>query len=325
MTDHKTENTESQFQDKSLSANSPDQDKAYIPKAEYSTQKANSNENTSRPSERRSFFWLSIVFDALLFIVTSVYAFFAYHQWQAMNRQADVMNRQAEVMARQLEQSQKMIEMAQGTSEQTERLIAHSGEQAKASTDQAKAAVIQAEAAKQSVGAAQTSARASEQVARIAQQSFYIGDRPYVTARNAEIDKFEAGAKPTVIIYFINTGKTPAIEVQVGAIVSVGRAPEPDFNVALKQTPSDLVYPFMPEGGKMLLPAGGETYAEAQGLEVLSNATVEEIKSSKMFLFVWGVALYKDGLGKNHFLRFCMFYDPNQEAFIACPTFNSTN
>jgi len=48
----------------------------------------------------RSFFWLSILFDCLLFLVTSVYAFFAYHQWQTMNKQWQTMETSLRVAQR---------------------------------------------------------------------------------------------------------------------------------------------------------------------------------------------------------------------------------
>lgn len=267
----------------------------------------------------------SIILGAVTLGVLVYHGIIMGRQSQTARDQTSIMRGQLESMNSSSKQTQDLIDATRGTAnasqsvaEQNKELVAHAGEQAKAS-------LAQAEAAKQSIGAAQTSARASEQVARIAQQSFYIGDRPYVTAKNAVMDKFELGAKPRVSVLFINTGKTPAIDLQMGAIVSVGRAPEPDLDAALKQTPSDLIYPFMPEGSKMLLPAGGETYAEVQGAEVISKATLEEIKSSKIFLFVWGGAFYKDGLGKLHKLQFCLFYDPSSEGFVACPTFNRIN
>lgn len=253
-----------------------------------------------------------------------------YHGWimgrqtQAMTEQTGIMQGQLKSMQEDSAQTQQMIEASkrsadasQSIAEQNRELTGHAGEQAKAS-------LAQAEAAKQSVGAAQASAKAAERGAQIAQESFYIGDRPYITAKNAVLEKFEADIRPRVAVLFINTGKTPAIDLKIGAVVSIARTPKPDMNLAERQTASDLVYPSMPEGSSIILPSGGEMPAVAQGLELLSKATVEEIKNGKMYLFVWGGAYYKDALGKPHSLRFCQFYDPNEEMFVACPTFNDT-
>jgi hypothetical protein len=60
----------------------------------------------------RYLLWLSIIFDFLLFIATSVYACFAYYQWRAMKNQADVMVQQLEVTKRSIAQTQEMLTYA---------------------------------------------------------------------------------------------------------------------------------------------------------------------------------------------------------------------
>ena len=52
------------------------------------------HEITERGTSGNRWFWLSILFDALLFIATSTYAYIAYHQWKVMNNQASLMNQQ---------------------------------------------------------------------------------------------------------------------------------------------------------------------------------------------------------------------------------------
>jgi hypothetical protein len=66
------------------------------------------NFNEPRTSSAR-WFWISIVFDALLFIATSTYAYIAYHQWKVMNNQASLMNQQLETTKRAIEQTQEML------------------------------------------------------------------------------------------------------------------------------------------------------------------------------------------------------------------------
>lgn len=318
MTNQEPDATENQSQDSNLSTELAKENNARIPRVEHNEGETRGNTDKP-PTERRSFFWLSILFDALLFIVTCVYAFFAYHQWQAMNRQADIFKIQAEVMMKQLEsmnsssrQTDRLIQANELLAEQNRQLVEHAGEQAKA--------------IKQSVIAAQASARAAEKGAQIAQESFYIGDRPYVIAKNAFTDELAAGASPRVTVHFVNTGKTPALDAQFYAIVSVESLPKPDL-INERDVVSDsmrgLAYPSMPEGSKGVL-AAGEEIQIAQGGKELSATLVQEINGGKVFLFVWGAALYKDGLGKSHTLRFCLFYDPKEDNFVACPTFNDT-
>jgi hypothetical protein len=268
--------------------------------------------------------WMRVQTIASIFLGIVTLGVLVYHGW-IMGRQSQDMKAQTEIMKGQLEsmksdsaQTQQMIEATQRMAEQNEKLVGHAGTQAEAS-------LAQADAAKQSVGAAESSAKAAEQGAQIARQSFYIGDRPYVSVRNSDLDELKVGEKPRATIFFINTGKTPAFEFRMGAIISIGRLPEPDLDEALKQTSADLVYPFMSKGSRSTLPASVETGGLARATEVLSQETLEEIKSGKMYLFIWGGGLYKDGLGKPHRFLFCVFYTPADDSFTHCPTFNSTN
>lgn len=289
-----------------------------VPTAEQPKRNTSGNENTGRPSERKSFFWLSIVFDALLFLVTSVYAFFAYHQWQAMNRQVEIFKTQAEVMSRQLEsmnsssaQTERIIKANESLVGQNKELVTQAAEQTKASLTQAEATRTQA---------------------HIAQQSFYIGDRPYVGAKNAEIDKFEAGGTSSIVVVFENSGKTPAFEFQAGAIVNVDKTPDPDVERVSRMSTAELLaidrntrpYPLgeIKEAPSTLL-AGALIQFRVRVGE-LTAETVAKIRGGEQFLFVWGGAIYNDGLSKSHVLKFCFFYDPIEDEFVKCPTFNST-
>lgn len=78
----------------------------------------------SRPQSSNRWFWVSIFFDALLFIATSTYAYVAYHQWRVMNNQAILMSQQLETTKRSIEQTQEMLgyarQQASASSIQTE-------------------------------------------------------------------------------------------------------------------------------------------------------------------------------------------------------------
>lgn len=64
---------------------------------------------TERRTPGNRWFWLSILFDALLFIATCTYAYVAYHQWKVMNNQANLMSQQLESTKRSIEQTQEML------------------------------------------------------------------------------------------------------------------------------------------------------------------------------------------------------------------------
>jgi hypothetical protein len=79
-----------------------------------------------------------------------------------------------------------------------------------------------------------------------------------------------------------------------------------------------------PEGGKMFLAAGERMMTQIRGPE-LTASLIDDIKQLRRYLFVFGAALHKDGLGRSHTLKFCLFYNATDDMFVACPTFNSTN
>src|SRR2546423_3154461 len=131
------------------------------------TNRGQDNIDTSAPRSLRSVFNLELFFDFLLIVVTAVYVFFAYHQWKAIEKQGELMGQQLAAFKDSSAQSERLIRANEELTKQNAELVKHSGEQAKAS-------LAQAEATKTS--------------AQIAQQSFYIGDRPYLSA-NAVLDK----------------------------------------------------------------------------------------------------------------------------------------
>ncbi len=291
------------------------------PKAEQPYPAARQQVQPAEPdrSTRRLQAWLPLIISFLTLVVITIHAYYYNKQWQAMVRQSEIMNRQSEVMSKQLDAMNGSSMQTQELIDQNRELVGHAGEQAKAS-------LAQAEAAKQSVGAAQASARAAEKGAQIAKESFYIGDRPYVNVKKANMDKFEVGEKPRVYIHLINTGKTPALEVKVTAIINIGTEPKPDIKRPDLNDPDYYLYPSLAAGGDTgaTLLASAETGVVALGAKPLSKLTIEEIKSGRLFIYVWGGGLYKDGLGKQHSFTFCAFYSPEEESFTACPTFNET-
>jgi hypothetical protein len=248
-----------------------------------------------------------------------------------------IMGRQSQAMSDQTAIMKGQLESMNSGSVQTQQMITAMQKQAEAATSQATtsqalteqnkdlvaASLIQAEAARQSVGAAQASARAAEKGAQIAQESFYIGDRPYVIIKNFLPDPLDTEKRWSAVLLFSNTGKTPAIDLEIRVNVSVGPHPFPDMTAD-----SDVLIgnePSLP-ATRGILGAGVDTYGVAETNKPLSKASIDEIKSGKLFLVVFGDSNYKDSLGKQHMLTFCAIYIPADEVLRFCPgAYNSTN
>ena len=206
-------------------------------------------------------------------------------------------------------QTERLIKANEELTKLNASLVRNSGEQVKASIAQADAATQQA---------------------KTAQQSFYIGDRPYLSANAVLDNKFEVGIIPSIAIMVENNGKTPALDFVVGAQVDVENSPKPDLKRAftaeavienLKQLPYSKL---APGGNRSFLTAGEKSMMEIRGPQ-LTTSLIDDIKEFRKFMFVWGGARYKDGLGREHSLRFCFFYNATDDMFVACPTFNTTN
>ena len=267
--------------------------------------------------------WVRVQAIASTFLGAVTLVVLVYHGW-IMGKQSQAMSDQTAIMKGQLES------MTSGST-QTQQMITATQKQADAAMAQALTSQAVVDQNKDLIAASLAQTEATKIQAQIAQQSFYIGERPYVTA-TAAIEEFEVGTTPEVVVYLENKGNTPAVDVQISAIVSIERLPNPpleryrqmSIGEAIADSSASLPYArFMPEGSKQFLAAGATTLGEMRS-PTLTAAIVENVTSLKQFLIVWGVSGYKDGLGKSHLLKFCMFYNPKDDMFVACPTFNST-
>jgi len=248
-----------------------------------------------------------------------------------------IMRRQSQATMNQTQIMQGQLDAMNSGSNQTQQMIAAMQKQADAASAQAGTSEALAEQNQDLVDATLAQAEAAKRSAEIAQQSFYIGDRPYIMAGHVtlENEKFEAGTMPRISFVIQNNGKTPALSLRTGAIVSVENLPKPDVDKYRRMTSAELMameageiknapYPFMPEGSDVFLAAGEAMGLEARGSE-LTAQLIEDIRSTKAFLLFWGFSSYKDALGRHHTLKFCFFYAPSEDSFIACQTFNSTS
>jgi hypothetical protein len=328
MADQKTQNPESQTQGDNSPASTTNQGGTDVPETKDGKKKSAGDEGDARPSERRSFFQLSVLFDALLFLVTSVYAFFAYNQWQAMNVQSEAIGRQAEIMARQLEamnqssaqserlikaneelarQNAELVAATRNMAEQNRELVAHSGEQAQAS-------LAQADAAKQTVAAAQRSAAAAEQGVRTAAQATQAEMRPLLSVKFISLEEaVGSGANPVrATVGIENAGRTPAVKTRIYATTAFSNDPEPPPFPPPGTEPDEVVItPYVP----VLI-----RVATAK----LSDQEFEFMVKNKLRLFVWGTIRYEDISGRRYYTEFCFEnLSADKTTFHGCPGHNT--
>lgn len=265
--------------------------------------------------------WIKYQVVASSFLGAVTLGVLLYHGW-IMRRQSLAMADQTAIMKGQLDS------MNSGSS-QTQQMITAMQKQADASAAQAATSQALADQNKDLITATLHQAEAATRSAQIAQQSFYIGDMPYLHA-TAVLDRFEVGVKPNIVVTIENLGKTPALDFQLAAMVSVSNTPKPDLThmdspVRLAENLQQLPYAALvaTEDPRTFLAAGAKLRGEIRGPEPTASL-INDIKQFRQYIFVWGAGNYKDGLGRHHRLYFCFFYNTD-DGFVACPTFNGTD
>ena len=125
--------------------------------SDQSAETGKPNGQVPQPGALRSFFSLELFFDFLLIMVTGIYAYFAFNQWKAIDKQADIMNAQLTLIRDSSAQTERLILANESLAAQNRALVEHAREQTKASLTQAEAA--------------QNAASAAAEGARIARES----------------------------------------------------------------------------------------------------------------------------------------------------------
>lgn len=205
----------------------------------------------------------------------------ATEQANAMRGQLDTMNQQANSMREQTNTMNKSLDL-------TNRAVSAGEKQAKTS---------------------QVSARAAEESAKTARQSFEIGERPYVITAGLTLNSLEVGKKPENVVTYVNAGRTPASKVQVSVHLTITGEPafRPNFNL-----PVIKAEPF--------LAAGKEITTHIFASWEPSQEWIEQIKTGKLRVYVYGTISYENGLGKRYPTEFFSFvYDPKVSGFDYYP------
>ncbi len=121
--------------------------------------------------------------------------------------------------------------------------------------------------------------------------------RAYFDLRSANVENFEQGKVPKVVLGFKNVGQTPAIEVVLQMSIQVrdsgNEPPEVDLTV-------------FPDGSKSTIGRGGSLNSRLEMSEPLSEYSFEAVKNDKATFFAWGIIRYSDVYEHRRYLRFRM-------------------
>jgi hypothetical protein len=121
--------------------------------------------------------------------------------------------------------------------------------------------------------------------------------RAYFDLRSANVEDFEVGKVPNVVLRFKNVGQTPAIEAVLQMSIQVrdsgNEPPEVDLTV-------------FPDGSKSTIGRGGSLISHLEMSEPPSEYSFEAVKNDKAAFFAWGIIRYSDIYEHRRYLRFRM-------------------
>src|SRR5262249_46573938 len=130
-------------------------------------------------------------------------------------------------------------------------------------------------------------------------------DRPWVGLETIIPKKFSAGRKIEVWAYIRNSGRSPAIKMQVRFLGYV--------------LPDGQVYPVHPNPSdqptKLLIPSVIDRYPPFHE-KAVSAAEFRGIGKGKLVVWIVGCIKYLDGAGKRHTTRVCVRWDRIRREFV---------
>jgi hypothetical protein len=145
--------------------------------------------------------------------------------------------------------------------------------------------------------------------------------RAYIDLRWAEIQDFEVGEQPSVMVTFRNVGQTPAKDVRVTIRLQLRPANEPPDNVEIEGGPG---------ASKSTVASRGKFKADVAMAGLLTADQYRAVEDGEAALFLYGIVRYDDIFGNSRFTRLRwaltadgMLYRGN--TFQACEDGNDTN
>lgn len=281
---------------------------SFVPAQPYDDHNRKTRANGEQPPSRR--FWTIVreVFEIVSLIAVIATMAFVGLQWREMARQYGVMAAQLKEMHTTGVDTHTLAEQTKVLAESTR---------------------ISADAAKISAENSNRIARGSETAVKIAHTSIRLDQRARIGIRAEDGFHFASDTPPKVKVLFVNSGKTPALNVRTHAefqFVSMGVAQPPADTGA---TPE-----YEALKSVTVLHAAQVSFVPLQG-KVADPAAMEEVfrlvKDGKMTLYLRVVITYDDvfaprhsGIGL-HRVESCDVYIPALDGLYGCGFGNYTD
>ena len=165
-------------------------------------------------------------------------------------------------------------------------------------------------------------AKAAEASSKTAAKSLVVSERAYVSAGSVATEP-KIGEKFKVTNAFMNSGKTPAIELSLTAFFGItGSAvgPEASYREALAAvTLNDKM------SSRTILGPGQSSSFTIESTQPMSDLQMLQINSGLTIAYAFVEIHYDDTFGRHHTTFSCSRYEPERKILVLCRTMNKAD
>ena len=165
-------------------------------------------------------------------------------------------------------------------------------------------------------------AQAAEASSKTAAKSLVVSERAYVSAGSVATEP-KIGEKFKVTNTFMNSGKTPAIELSMTGFFGITRSavgPEESYREALAAvTLNDKV------SSRTIIGPGQSSSQTIESKEPMSDLEMLQINSGLSIAYAFLEVKYTDTFGRHHTTFSCSRYEPERKIMVACRTMNKAD
>src|SRR5262249_27421202 len=143
-------------------------------------------------------------------------------------------------------------------------------------------------------------------------------ERPWVGVHRLELENFSVGQKPSIMVEFLNSGKSPAFETTVRSIFypMEGKPPTDaaEFMSALPEHLPDEKF-LAPQAKSVVFPGGNITEHVRLSKEPMDQNDVARVFNKETTLVLRSWLEYRDTFGEVRHTQQCVYYNPDSQGF----------
>lgn len=144
-------------------------------------------------------------------------------------------------------------------------------------------------------------------------EQFALENRAWITVDGVDRGEFQVGEKTKIVVAFINSGNTPAINM--GGISHSGFLKIENFAPVCVDSDAITNIAVLGPGDKNAFTG----YTKKQ----LSKDDIDSLNNRSLRYYVWGYIYYDDIFGRKHLTEYCFVSRPDIKDFNSCDCCNS--